>query len=106
MIPQIGQDLGRALASNDAELEPAAFSIITLHHQLIRFGQNTMLAPPRPAQHLLVRPNAEKANVQSLRFDREVERGGVFLGRVNIVAVAGDAPKLDLLEGLVEVVER
>ena len=101
-ITQVTQHIIGMLAVQNLELETAVSLLI--YHQLIRFGQDAMFAALHAAQHLLVRANAEKAYVQIVRFHRQVEGRFAGFGRINIVAVAGDAAQLHLLEWLIQVV--
>ena len=103
-ITQIEHHLIFGLTMNQFKL------VITLgvlvNDEFHRFGQDTMFTAAHPTQHLLVRANAEKADVQVIGFGGQVEGRFALFGRVDIVAVAGDAAKLNPLERFVQMVER
>ena len=64
-----------------------------------------MFAAFDSAQHFLVSTDAEEADVEFVGVSGQVEGGVAGFGWVYIVAVAGDAAELDLLEGCIQVVE-
>ena len=98
-VAQVAQDIVWGLAVDDLELETAVS--ILINYQLICFWQHTMFAALHPTQHFLVSANTEKADVQLVGFYWQIKGRMAGFRWVHVIAVAGDAAQLYLLERFV-----
>ena len=69
---EAGQSVLDGLARED--LEPVPSVVPSIHDQLVRLGDDAVLAAGHTAQYFLVRADAEKADIQVVGFRRQVKR--------------------------------
>ena len=80
MIAKIAQNICGYLAGEDGELITATSTrlsagvILPVYYQLHCLWDDAMFTATRPAQHFLVCANRKEADIEAIRFHRQVER--------------------------------